>query len=290
MQLDIFNDSRDTMLRNEVVDALECRQAVHALSALRALADEFPRDGTTAPAELLIRAIESDVTAAFQDHDDAGRARLALVHEIQPAAIRVLGAQRAPNWLAPLWHAMARRSALLPFRADRPDEHAVAFLLIAHDWKAAVEAVSGIASWRRIPQTLAWMTQARYRLDGLTAVWDLMAELSWLSPERLAQVARSWGDPVLDKKLVKFGATFDGAGTTQDLEWFAAWVLTDEPGLPPSLAKAQRSRWTAAEQAMRAMVEILGFERQGCQRELIDRRKVLQALSPDVYRSYMATR
>lgn len=290
MQLDIFNDGRDTMLRNGVVDALERRDAVHALTALRALAGEFPRDETIAPAHLLIGVIESEVAAVFDDHDDAGRARLVLVHDIQPAAIRVLGAQRAPSWLAPLWHAMARRSEVLRFRADRPDEHAAAFLSIARDWKAVVEAVNGIESWRRIPQPLAWMTQARYRLGGLATVWDLVAELAWLSPERLAQLARLWGDPVLNRKLAKFNATFDGSGTTEDLEWFAAWVLTDEPGLAPRLAKAQRGNWTPAEQAMRAMVEILGFERQASRRELIDRRKVLQSLSPGVYRSYMATR
>src|SRR5450631_1271958 len=290
MQLDIFNDSRDTMLRNDVVEALERRDAVRALAALRAFVDEFPQDEAIADAELLIMAIVPEGSTTFNDHDDARQARLALINEVEPAAVRVLGAQLASKWLSPLWTTMARRAAYLPFRADRPDEHAAPFLLTAHDWNAAVEAVGAVESWRRIPRTLAWMTQARCQVAGLAAVWDLIAELAWLSPACLAQVAAASGDLVLNRKLAKFGATFDGTDTAEDLEWFPAWVLTDEPGLAPFLAKAQRSRWTGAEQAMRTMVEILGFERQGRQRELLDRRRVLQALSPEVYRSYMATR
>ena len=57
-----------------------------------------------------------------------------------------------------------------------------ALWLRAGDFAAAADAVARIESWRRIPAPLAWMAEARYRLDGLDAHWGLLAELAWLAP------------------------------------------------------------------------------------------------------------
>ena len=46
MQLDIFADSRDVMLRNDVLDALQRRHAAAAGQAWQRLADEYPEDDT----------------------------------------------------------------------------------------------------------------------------------------------------------------------------------------------------------------------------------------------------
>lgn len=44
MQLDIFSDSRDVMLRNDVLSALQRYDAAGARRALQALANEYPDD------------------------------------------------------------------------------------------------------------------------------------------------------------------------------------------------------------------------------------------------------
>ena len=44
MQFDIFNDSRDVMLRNDVLSALQRYDAPGARRALQALVNEYPDD------------------------------------------------------------------------------------------------------------------------------------------------------------------------------------------------------------------------------------------------------
>jgi hypothetical protein len=45
MQLDIFNDSREVMLRNDVLSMLQQYDAVGARRALQALANGYSHDG-----------------------------------------------------------------------------------------------------------------------------------------------------------------------------------------------------------------------------------------------------
>ncbi len=49
MQLDIFDHSHDTMLRNDVVHAIERRDPIAAKSAWRTFSLELPRDETLSP-------------------------------------------------------------------------------------------------------------------------------------------------------------------------------------------------------------------------------------------------
>ncbi|MFP3656535.1 hypothetical protein SB777_37095, partial [Burkholderia sp. SIMBA_052] len=72
--------------------------------------------------------------------------------------------------------------------------HAAPLFLLAARWAEASDAVSRVASWRRIPAPLCWMAEARYRLDGLDAAWPLLVELAWLSPSRFDQLSSRLGD------------------------------------------------------------------------------------------------
>jgi hypothetical protein len=88
----------------------------------------------------------------------------------------------------------------------------------------------------------------------------------------------------------RFATGFDGDGCTDDLAWFPAWALIEEPGLSRLLGQAQRSQWGPAEQAMRIVLELLGLERQGRHHDVVERRKALRDLSSALFASYMATR
>jgi hypothetical protein len=161
MQLDIFEHSRDVMLRNDVMHALDQRDSATAHLAWEILAREFPHDESLPALFTLIKAIEARDREAFCDHDALCRARQTLHGDIQPAAIRVFGDKDAAFWLCPLWQDLAQRSGRLAFRVDRDEEHAAPLWLRAQNWTAAAEAVVTIESWRRIPAPLAWMTEAR---------------------------------------------------------------------------------------------------------------------------------
>ena len=290
MQLDIFADSRDVMLRNDVLSALQRYDARETQQTLRRLSDEYPDDDSIPQLAVLAGALDLRSIVAFSKHQFAAEARGALVEKITPAALRMWGEHAGSRWLLPLWRELAQRASSLPFRADSIDTHAAALWLKAGGWSDAREAVLTIESWRRIPAPLAWMAEASYRLDALEDTWPLLAELAWLAPDRCAGLVHRMGDKALDSLLKKFYASFEGAGDITDIAWFPAWVLIEKPALARLLIAAQPSTQTSAERAMRLLLELLSLERQGRHYEVLDYRKKLQGLHASLYSSYMSTR
>ena len=290
MQLDLFADSRDVMLRNDVLDALQRRHACDARQAWERLTGEYPADDTAPMLAVLISAIENVPTARFVSHPALVEARRVLADEIAPAARRLLGEQAAGAWLVPCWRTLAQRAAALPFDADCSDHHAAPVWLQAGDWDAAKQAVERIASWRRIPAPLAWMTEARYRADGLDLAWPLLTELAWLAPARCVALISRLGDASLDALRRQFDAEFIGTGELTDFAWFPAWLLTVKPGLADRLREAQLSRHMDPERATSMLLQILSLERQGRHHDLIERRQALRDLHGGLYAAYLKTR
>jgi hypothetical protein len=295
-QLDIFADSHEVMLRNDLVQALARRDAAAARQAAAALADGYPANALLAPAQPLLGALAApeSVTAASDDADRLAVARQHLRVALIPAAMAVLGDAEGCAWLAPLWRDLACRHAQRPWNPAQPDDHAAPLWLAAGEWAQAEQAVGRIASWRRIPRPLAWMTEARYRLAGVDAVWPLLAELAWLAPRRLDSLLGVLADPLLQRLRRRFEDQFDLGVDTIDgseaLAWFPAWVLTQTPALAPRFAHAEPGLATAPERGMRLLVELLGLERQGRHRDLVARRKALRDLCAPLYAAYMAAR
>jgi hypothetical protein len=221
-------------------------------------------------------------------------ARQMLELTICPAAQRIFDPCGAIRWLQASWQDLARRAGALPFHAKCPQDHAAALWLRAGDWGNVAEAVASIESWRRIPTPLCWMAEARLHLLGLRATWPLLAELGWLSPTLLEDLAHRSPDPLLPQLIRSFEANFSGSSDATadggDLSWLATWVLIERPALREQMALAQASQHGAPEQAMRLMVELLGLERQGRHADIIARRKVLRDLQPSLYAAYMKTR
>jgi hypothetical protein len=289
-QLDIFADSRDVMLRNDVLRALEQHDASAARTRWQALADAFPQDSFLPPLDVLTRALETRSSSPLPDHDSLAHERRLLAGDITSSARLAFGAAAAEAWLRPLWRGLTERGARLPFDAERADDHAAALYLLGGLWAEAAQAVESIESWRRIPAPLGWMTEALCRMERLDTCWALLAELAWLSPARLHALLRRLDDPLLKRLHKKFGATFEGSDDVADLAWFPAWVLIETPALAAHLALALPGQHSEAERAMRIVLELLGLERQGRQAELVQRRRMLRDLHAPLYRNYMATR
>jgi hypothetical protein len=304
MQLDIFEDSRDTVLRNDVLSALEKRQTGNARQAWLLFKREYPHDETVPLLAVLIAALAPPPEAPWADHDALRAARLALSGEVEPAARRLFGDAAGAAWAQPLWLALAQRAVSLAFHPDCADEHAAPLWLRAQAWPEAAGAASRIESWRRIPAPLAWMAEARYRVSGLgvadAAPADaphsacLLVELSWLAPARFDALSKRLGDPLLNRLRKRFDTDFEGealgAGDPADLPWLAAWVLTERPDLAPLLSQAQASLQSPPERAMRLMLDLLSLERQGRHHDLVARRKLLRDAHASIYSAYMKTR
>jgi hypothetical protein len=290
MQLDIFADSRDVMLRNDVLSALQRYDARETQQTLRRLSDDYPDDDCVPHLTVLAGALDLRSAAAFSNHQVAAEACSALVEKTTPAAWRMWGEHAGTRWLVPLWRGLAQRASSLPFRADSIDTHAAALWLQAGDWSAARDAVQTIESWRRIPAPLAWKAEAFYRLDALEETWPLLAELAWLAPDRCAALVDRMGDKSLDALLKKFYANFEGTGDITDISWFPAWILIEKPALARLFNTTLPSTQTSPERAMRLLLELLNLERQGRHHEILDYRKKLQGLHASLYMSYMSTR
>ena len=291
-QPDLFEHSQDTMLRNDAIDALLSRDACAASTARQTLSAVVPYHPDLNTIDTLIGALRADDVSPFADAAAAARAGEHLDHVLAPAVVALLGRGVAAEWLAPLWRGMAERASTLPFDAAHPEDHASPLWLRAGDARRAVEAAARVESWRRIPVALAWMVRARYLVEGLDGLWPLLAELVWLAAPRFELTTRELTDPLLDRLLRRFDERFDPGpgGEKNALVWFPAWLLIEQPALLPRLREARTGQGGESERCFRLLVELLGLERQGRHRDLIDGRKRLREQQPALYIAYMATR
>jgi len=309
-QLDIFNDSHDVMLRNDLAHALQAQDVTQAMQAVARLAQAYPDDPAIAHGELLtaeLLAAEFQQAAGLaaqpgqQSFTNAADARAAqrrrFNDSVVPAAIELLGARAAAPWLLPVRERLAQAHAGLPWNLHNSDDHAAPLWLAAACWQEAADAAASVTSWRRIPTPLSWMLQAQYGLHGLDNAWPLLAELSWLAPAKLPGLFAGLADPLLNRLLQRFNRQFDPANDADsaddapsDLAWFPAWVLTETPALAQHLAAAQPGQNRRPEQGFRALVNLLVLERQGRHVELLQQRKALRDIHPGLYGAYMATR
>jgi hypothetical protein len=150
-QLDIFADSRDVVLRNDVVEQLQRRDAVHARASLTQLANEYPDDSALPAMTVLVCELENESSLPLTDHAELASVRRHLEDEVMPAAQQVLPAQDLHAWSTSCWRSLAERAAPLAFCAIHTESHAAPLWLRAGGWAAATDAVNTIESWWRIP-------------------------------------------------------------------------------------------------------------------------------------------
>lgn len=293
MQFDLFEHSRDVMLRNDALQALEQRDAAPARRALAALQTEYPAEPLLAALQALVNALE-DPPPYTQPPTHAGlaEAREAL-NALQAYAGQALGSTGGDAFMAPFWRALAQHARTLAYHPNHETEHAVPLWLQLRDWDAALQGLDSIASWRRIPAPLAWGVRARLEALGLGATWPWLCELAWLAPRRLQGVLETSTEPVLRRLVEVFDDAEDrlpAAEVPDRLAWFPAWVLTEAPQHLQAMVVAQPGLQRAPEQTFRLLVRLLTLERQGRQRELMAARKELRELSPWLLEAYLRTR
>ena len=288
MQLDIFEHSRDVVLRNATIDALRLRDADAGARALAALLAEYPADPLLPAFGLLREKLHSPVATPL-----AREAAVALLQETEgalaAAAHEVFG-QSAHAWLAPLWVELAATIVHYPFDSDAEELHAAPLLLRAGRWADAVASVESIASWRRQPAPLAWMIEALSRIAGFDAIWPLLAELTWMAPQRARAFWPQLDLPELDSLVHGFDAEFEGEGAADDFAWFPAWVLIVDRRRASSLHLAQDGAHARPETCARIVLGLLALERQGRHAELIQGRRRLREAHPVLFARYMQDR
>ncbi len=293
-QLDIFDDSRDVALRNDLAQALLDGDPQAARRIADTLQAEFGADPVLAPAAALIELQRWQQSLASDGRLDLNAlldARRRLDGPAAVAAAAVFGPNVAQAWLAGQWCWLAGQAGGIDWHPAQADVHPAALYLRGQAWSQAAATVSHIESWRRIPMPLLWMTQARWRGDGADAGWPLLAEAFWLAPARAAALLPALSDKRLDRLVARFEERFDPAATAaEDWAWLPAFALVDQPLLAGPLATATPPTETAAGNAFSVVMALLRLERQGRHHEVVAHRARLQALSSTLFSAYMATR
>lgn len=287
MQLDIFEHSREVMLRNAAVEALQGRDVEAAVAAIATLRAENPAEPLLPALDRLCGALRMAIPRAPE------RARATtLLDDIEgpvaDAARQAFGGGAAA-WLAPLRVELAMAIAGFDFDPAAENLHPAPLLLRAGRTADAIAAVETIPAWRRKPAPLAWLVESRAG-EGFAVVWPLLAELAWMAPKRARALAAGLGLTELDRLIHDFDAGFEGDGTADDFACFPAWALLVDRALAAGLATAQEGALTPAERCARLVLRLLTLERQGRHDELIAGRAKLRAAQPALFARYMRDR
>ena len=288
MQLDIFEHSRDVILRNTAIDAVRKRDAAACTRAVIALGAEYGADPLLPALDILCGRMHRPVPNPI-----AHAAAIEILREtegiVAPAANAVLG-KGAQAWLAPLWAELAAAISDFPFDSGREALHVAPLLLHAGQWIDAAAHIENIASWRRQPAPLAWMIEARCRSSGFDTIWPLLAELAWMDPRRAQTLAARLALPDLDRLLRGFDADFEGEDAPDDFAWFPAWVLIADRKWAEGLRLALNGANTRPERGARILLGLLALERQGRHAELVEGRRKLREEHPGLFARYMQDR
>jgi hypothetical protein len=290
-QLDLFLDSRDVILTNELVAALAARDVARSAQCLARLRTEAPRHADLPAFERLEAFLQLVAAGGIGGlpAKEFANVLAALVSRVLPAG-RVLGAGAA-DFGRFFWLQMAR-AATHPFDPARPQMHAAELLLRAEAYEAVEEEAMAIAGAGTDRSVLRWLALARYRRHGLNAaLWSVLL-LAWRAPEALADLLREIDEP----RLTKVWRALQSEADDPDARWFPAWLLLCHP---ESVPEADPFLATSADQAAAALPparafvllrRILELERDGHSRALVDKRASLQSIEPGFFAFYMRSR
>ncbi|MCL2635815.1 MAG: hypothetical protein FWD50_04190 [Betaproteobacteria bacterium] len=287
MQLDIFADSVETMLLNDVVNALRRESYLEAEKAMDRLAAQYPDNPALPDATALL--VLREFPATVSGHEELSSLFGHVENVIEPAARRLFG-NNARQWVNDAaWQHLAVISARLPYCPSHPACHAAAAWMRAQTWQVAIESIMAIPNWRRLPVPLQWMATSTVRNNDLDGAWPLLMELAWMAPPAFAAVLRNLDDPVLSGLLKDFEASFDDNDDDQ-LCWFPALALAARPALLARVRNAAPARVTDATKAFGCVCGLLLLEKQGRHAEIVKERARLRSLNDQLYARYMRTR
>lgn len=289
MQLDLFEHSQQVVLRNAVIGAVKCRDVAGSKVAVAALAAAYAADPLLPDMETLCHCIGAGAPPSGLSTTDAAIRLQDAERLLEPAARRVFGTT-ADAWLSPFWLDLARAMAGLPFDPRAEKLHAVPLHMRGGDWQAAVAAIEAIPSWRRQPAPLSWMIEARFHVDGLEAVWPLIAELAWMAPQRARLSSSRLADPRLARLLHRFDTEFEDSDAENGFAWFPAWLLVEDGHLADKLKLAEQGCLTLPERCTRLVMTLLVLERQGRHTEVVDNRRRLREVNSTLFALYMQNR
>lgn len=273
LQLDLFRDSRETILVNDLRLALSARRTDEAQELLARCRAEYPaHPQLTFFGELLTAA-----ATAEQPVTDVEAETECMLRVFEPAAHAVLGAD-APDFLRPLWRRLAAVLAGRAFDPAHPRLHASFAAAQAEDWAAARFAVEGEVSWRAEPELLLRHAVASEQLDDAGAALADWCLLCWEHPEVDARALG--GSRLLAAQWRAFGE-LDAGLPAED---FPAWLALEGEVRCPLPAQTLNAR---ARESAEIVYRLTAHASAAPGPETLADRKLLRELNPALFALYM---
>ena len=288
-QLDLFLDSQSVRFVNEVVAALDARDAERTAAGLAALRAHAPDDANLPALEFLTDALAGWCKPAADAQAIAGAARW-LEREVAPAAQRALGVC-AGGFVCAFFRELADVARGLSYSNAQPTAHRAWLCLRCGAWAEAEAAAQAIPRASTTPDALQWLACARYRQHGLAAARSALFALAWHAPQRLASALAELQDELLDRDWQRFtgACEWDSVADAELPAWFPAWYLHEHPAVRNDLDYFDAPSSKPAE-AARLLNHILDLESRGDWHKLASARDKLRKLNEDVFKLYMARR
>jgi hypothetical protein len=288
-QLDLFLDSRAVQRANDVVAALQARDAARAGEAYSALVSEDRAHPGLAEFAALIQSLDS---AEGKPRDNAAiAARLVeLDRVIAPAARRMLG-ERAKAFVDAFVRDLALTADTLAFDPRYPSAHAASLWLRCAEYGRAETAAATVEGTPTDPNVLHWLSISRNRLRGIAAARPPFFALCLSQPMRVDALRMELADALLDRDWAAFSKeTASWADADDELpRWFPAWYLLRHAAAASDFEGVELSNQAAAE-AVRLLLRILPLERARDLRPLAALRQRLRNTHDAFFALYMFDR
>lgn len=219
-QLDLFLDSQSVRFVNEVVAALDARDAERTAAGLAGLRAHAPDDANLPALEFLTDALAGWCKPAADAQAIAGAARW-LEREVAPAAQRALGVC-AGGFVCAFFRELADVARGLSYSNAQPTAHRAWLCLRCGAWAEAEAAAQAIPRASTTLDALQWLACARYRQHGLAAARSALFALAWHAPQRLASALAELQDELLDRDWQRFtgACEWDSVADAELPAWF----------------------------------------------------------------------
>ncbi|TQE99200.1 MAG: hypothetical protein FKY71_09810 [Spiribacter salinus] len=272
-QMDLFFDSRETVLESRLREALVGGDRASSESRLAELTDERPDHPNLGAYAVLVDGVSMpanppEAASVYLEHIEA---------RLEPCATDCLGAE-ARDYLAPHWRALGGMLNEAVFDSDQPRVHrsyTAARLGYWDEVRAAVEDTSG---WWKQPVLVQRLWRAAEHLRDLAIVWQCVCLLCWDHPAHAPEALRE------SLHFAAASRAFGELDEVLEIGDFPAWyALCHRQCLPDVPADNREAIATAA--VVNALITAAARDPGGP--EEIEQRRALKAACPALFRQYM---
>lgn len=222
MQLDLFLDTPETLLVNDLIQAIAQHDDKKAAKLCKQLEKEHPKNGVLEEVRPLIAAIKLGDKLVASPHKGLKRLR----DEIIPCAKQALsGLER--RFLNPFYRQFDRALIGQPFDPKHPDAHRSWTLECLENWQALAECILHEESWTRHPLLLNRRAHALFQSKRLVASWQVWVLFFWMFPLQAVVAMENAADKEL--KRLWLGFSDHQPDAEHDPALFPVWMLLAQP-------------------------------------------------------------